>query len=194
MKKLQKILKGAVSVVLCLVLLATTFFIFDPSILLPETNAVVDIDEVSSAAEPTVKFYVPEAIYLNPVINSDGTYSFQYFIDCDASGNLHRSASQTTGLLYFFCSSLCSSINISWGGNTTVVSSEGNSSSGTQTHQQTITGGKTSVRDGAVEVTCTYVVEGRTYTATSYTYMYYPDLDLLTGTAAIFDYNAQLGK
>ena len=190
MKKLQKILKGALSVFLCMVMLLTTFFIFDPSIILPETNAVVDTDELSSSAEPSVKFYVPEAIYLNPVINNDGTYSFQYFIDSDDSGTLNQSASQTTGMVYFFCSVACSSIKIDWE-NSNVTTQ--NLKESTQLLKQTVTGGTTTVRDGAVKVTCTYVAQGRTYTATAYTYMYYPDLDLLTGTAAIYDYNARIG-
>ena len=67
---LKKFGRKALSLLLVFVLVATTFFIFDPSILLPKSKAVVDVKKLVSTVEPTVKFYVPEAIYLNPVMGS----------------------------------------------------------------------------------------------------------------------------
>ena len=184
--------KRAVSFILTFVMLVTTFFIFDPDILIPESKAVVDVQKLVNTVEPTVKFYVPEAIYLNPVVGS-GTekYSFQFFIDCDENGTLRRSATQTTGTVYFSCSAACSSISISWE-NSTVTATTNTSTS--QIYKQTVTGGKTSVSDGRVKVTCTYVVNGVTYYAYAYTYMYYPDLDLLTGAAASYVYKTSIGN
>ncbi len=190
-KKLDKIGKSFLSVVLCLTMLLTTFCFFDIGSLISE--AVVDVNGLVNTVEPTVKFYVPETIYLNPVIGS-GTqkYSFQYFIDCDETGSLRRSATQTSGTVYFSCSSAWSSMSISWE-NTTITSSATNTSTN-QIFKQTITGGTTSVSDGRVKVTCTYVVGGVTYYAYAYTYMYYPDLDLLTGAVGSYVYKTSIGN
>ena len=169
---LKKIGKKTVSLLLTFVLIATTFFIFDPSVLMLKSKAVVDVKKLVNTVEPTVKFYVPEAIYLNPVVESDGnnkTYNFQYFIDSDENGTLHRSATQTTGTVYFSCSAACESITIKWETfNKEEDSVSPNVTEDTHTNQivkQTITGGTTSVRDGSVKVTATYVVEGKTYSA-----------------------------
>ena len=62
--------KKAVSFILTFVLLVTTFFVFDPSILFTESKAVVDVQKLVNTVEPTVKFYVPETIYLNPIVGS----------------------------------------------------------------------------------------------------------------------------
>ncbi|MDD7615454.1 MAG: InlB B-repeat-containing protein, partial [Clostridiaceae bacterium] len=184
--------KKAVSFILTFVLLVTTFFVFDPSILFTESKAVVDVQRLVNTVEPTVKFYVPEAIYLNPIVGS-GTekYSFQFFIDCDENGTLRRSATQTTGTVYFSCSAACSSISISWE-NSTVTATTNTSTN--QIFKQTVTGGRTSVSDGRVKVTCTYVVDGVTYYAYAYTYMYYPDLDLLTGAVGSYVYKTSIGN
>ena len=186
---LKKFGRKALSFLLVFVLMATTFFIFDPSVLLPKSKAVVDVKKLVNTVEPTVKFYVPEAIYLNPVVGTGSKpYNFQYFIDSDENGTLRRSATQTTGTVYFSCSAACTSITINWGNSVSP-----NVTENTHTNQivkQTITGGTTSVRDGSVKVTATYVVEGRTYNAYAYTYMYYPELDLLTGTASSYVYKA----
>ena len=185
---LKKFGRKALSLLLVFVLVATTFFIFDPSILLPKSKAVVDVKKLVNTVEPTVKFYVPEAIYLNPVVGTGSKpYSFQYFIDSDENGTLRRSATQTTGTVYFSCSAACTSISISWENSSVTARTD---TSSNQIVKQTITGGTTSVRDGSVKVTATYVVEGKTYSAYAYTYMYYPELDLLTGTASSYVYKA----
>ena len=186
---LKNLGRKALSFLLVFVLMATTFFIFDPSVLFPKSKAVVDVKKLVNTVEPTVKFYVPEAIYLNPVVGTGSKpYNFQYFIDSDENGTLRRSATQTTGTVYFSCSAACTSITINWGNSVSP-----NVTENTHTNQivkQTITGGTTSVRDGSVKVTATYVVEGRTYNAYAYTYMYYPELDLLTGTVSSYVYKA----
>ncbi|HAX83726.1 MAG TPA: hypothetical protein DCY15_04395 [Ruminococcaceae bacterium] len=189
---LKKFGRKALSLLLAFVLVATTFFIFDPSILIPESKAVVDVKKLVNTVEPTVKFYVPEAIYLNPVIGTGSQpYKFQYFIDSDENGTLRKSATQTTGTVYFSCAAACSSISISWE-NSTVTASTNTSTN--QILKQTITGGTTSVKDGRVKVTATYVVEGKTYYAYAYTYMYYPELDLLTGVASSYVYKATMNE
>ena len=190
---LKRIGRKAISWLLAFVLIATTFFIFDPSIPVIKSGAVVDVKKLESTVEPTVKFLVPETIYLHPVIDEskDQKYSFQYFVDSDENGTLHRSATQTTGTVFFSCSSLCSSISIEWENST--VSANDVQKTG-QILKQTITGGTTSVSDGRVKVTCTYVVGDVTYKAYAYTYMYYPDLDLLTGTGGTYVYKPTLGN
>ena len=187
---LKKIGRKAISWLLAFVLIATTFFIFDPSIPVIKSGAVVDVKKLESTVEPTVKFLVPETIYLHPVIDKNKEYRFQYFVDSDENGTLHRSATQTTGTVFFSCSSLCSSISIEWE-NTTVSANDVQKTG--QILKQTITGGTTSVSDGRVKVTCTYVVGDVTYKAYAYTYMYYPDLDLLTGTGGTYVYKPTLG-
>ena len=190
---LKKFGRKALSFLLVFVLMATTFFIFDPSILLPKSKAVVDVKKLVNTVEPTVKFYVPEAIYLNPVVGTGSKpYSFQYFIDSDENGTLRKSATQTTGTVYFSCSAACTSITINWGDSVSP-----NVTENTRTNQivkQTITGGTTSVRDGRVKVTATYVVDGKPHYAYAYTYMYYPDLDLLTGVAGSYVYKSSIGN
>ena len=187
---LKKIGKKAVSLLLTFVLIATTFFIFDPSVLMLKSKAVVDVKKLVNTVEPTVKFYVPEAIYLNPVVGTGAKpYSFQYFIDSDENGTLRKSATQTTGTVYFACSQACDegSISFTWGNTTPTVQEDINTN---QIVKQTITGGTTSVSDGAVAVTCNYKIGGKEYSITKYTYMYYPDLDLLTGVASSYVYDA----
>jgi|GEM_PF-5560533 len=165
---LKKFGKKAVSLLLTFVLIATTFFIFDPSVLMLKSKAVVDVKKLVNTVEPTVKFYVPEAIYLNPVVGTGSKpYNFQYFIDSDENGTLHRSATQTTGTVYFSCSAACTSITINWGDSVSPNVTEDTHTD--QIVKQTITGGTTSVRDGSVKVTATYVVEGKTYSAYAYT-------------------------
>ena len=189
---LKKFGRKALSLLLVFVLVATTFFIFDPSILLPKSKAVVDVKKLVNTVEPTVKFYVPEAIYLNPVVGTGSKpYSFQYFIDSDENGTLRRSATQTTGTVYFSCSAACTSISLSWENSSVTAKTD---TSSNQIVKQTITGGTTSVRDGRVKVTATYVVDGKPHYAYAYTYMYYPDLDLLTGVAGSYVYKSSIGN
>ena len=189
---LKKFGRKALSLLLVFVLVATTFFVFDPSILLPKSKAVVDVKKLVNTVEPTVKFYVPEAIYLNPVVGTGSKpYSFQYFIDSDENGTLRRSATQTTGTVYFSCSAACTSISLSWENSSVTAKTD---TSSNQIVKQTITGGTTSVRDGRVKVTATYVVDGKPHYAYAYTYMYYPDLDLLTGVAGSYVYKSSIGN
>lgn len=188
---LKKISKKLISVLLAVTLIATTFLVFDPSILVQKSKAAVDVKKLVNTVEPAINFYVPETIYLNPVIGSGSRpYNFQYFVDCDENGTLHRSATQTTGTVYFSCSIACDSVSIAWE-NATVNTSTVKKTS--QIVKQTINSGSTSVRNGRVKVTCTYVVGGVTYHAYAYTYMYYPELDLLTGVAASYVYKTSIG-
>lgn len=71
----KKMGKRALSVLLCLVLIATTFFIFDPSILIKDADAYANVESVNSSATLAAQsIYAPESIYLKP-----GSSAFQYF-------------------------------------------------------------------------------------------------------------------
>ena len=75
---LKKIGKKLISVLLAVTLIATTFLVFDPSILVQKSKAAVDVKKLVNTVEPAINFYVPETIYLNPVIGSGSQpYSFQ---------------------------------------------------------------------------------------------------------------------
>ena len=93
---LKNICKRVLSTVLVLTLIATTFFIFDPTALFPKAEAAV----TSTGNE--LLFVVPETIYLAP----DGiawkvatTTPFQYYINNDSSGSPVTEKS-TTGKIY----------------------------------------------------------------------------------------------
>ena len=57
--------RSALSVLLCLAMLLTTFCFFDIGSLVSEAKI-----ETAANENPSVYFYVPEAIYLAPKINS----------------------------------------------------------------------------------------------------------------------------
>ncbi|MBR3836492.1 MAG: InlB B-repeat-containing protein, partial [Clostridia bacterium] len=93
MKKLKRFAKRALSLVLCLAIVATTFFIFDIGVLKPE--AVV-------TEKGKVLLIAPEAIYLHPVSNSwkDSTTStFHYYIQNEVNVNdFYGGVSTTTAI------------------------------------------------------------------------------------------------
>ena len=74
---IKKTAKRALSVVLSMVLIATTFFIFDPSVFKIDTGAYVNIESNASAASiSSQEAYAPETIYLSP-----GSSSFKYYLN-----------------------------------------------------------------------------------------------------------------
>lgn len=119
----------------------------------------------ANAADPVVYFYVPEAVYLK-----QGSQGTQWYL------NSYRSASattlvakETTGKLFFNCAG-ATSVKITTSGGT--VSNL--TTTGTATIDDTdfqITGSAGAV----VTYTATYVYGGKTYTVTSYTYLYAPN-------------------
>lgn len=102
----KKTAKRALSVILSIVLMFTTFFIFDPDVLKIDTEAYV------AATQPTltnddVFFYVPEVIYLAPSTTGEtGTVPFKWFADRENAdnGEITKSvADKTAGSVYFHC-------------------------------------------------------------------------------------------
>lgn len=55
---LKKIGKKLISVLLAVTLIATTFLVFDPSILVQKSKAAVDVKKLVNTVEPAINFYV----------------------------------------------------------------------------------------------------------------------------------------
>ena len=102
----KKTAKRALSVILSIVLMFTTFFIFDPEAYVAATQPTLTNDDVF--------FYVPEVIYLAPSTTGEtGTVSFKWFADRENAdnGEITKSvADKTAGSVYFHCSSAVSYI------------------------------------------------------------------------------------
>lgn len=93
----KKMGKRALSVLLCLVLIATTFFIFDPSILIKDADAYVNVESNSAISTLSDQIaYAPEAIYLKP-----GSSAFQYFLNYNYSSGRVAEAKSTSSTLKF---------------------------------------------------------------------------------------------
>ena len=97
---LKNICKRVLSTVLVLTLIATTFFIFDPTALFPKAEAAVT--QTGSA----LMFFPPEAIYLYPdgvSFKSSTSGTFQYYLNSTNTGTIPTSVANrvtTTGKLY----------------------------------------------------------------------------------------------
>ena len=93
----KKMGKRALSVLLCLVLIATTFFIFDPSILIKDADAYVNVEGNKAVSSLSGQIaYAPEAIYLKP-----GSNAFQYFLNYNYSSGRVAEAKSTSSTLKF---------------------------------------------------------------------------------------------
>lgn len=93
----KKMGKRALSVLLCLVLIATTFFIFDPSILIKDADAYVNVEGNKAVSSLSGQIaYAPEAIYLKP-----GSNAFQYFLNYSYSSGRVAEAKSTSSTLKF---------------------------------------------------------------------------------------------
>ena len=122
--------------------------------------------QTADAADATVYFYVPEAVYLK-----QGSYGTQWYLNSYRSNSTQSwaSAKETTGKLFFYCPG-ATSVSISTSGGT--VSNL--TTTGTDTINDTdfqISGSGGNV----ITYTATYKVNGETKTATSYTYLYEPN-------------------
>ena len=94
---IKRIAKRALSVFLTLVLIATTFFIFDPSVLKIDSEAYVNIE--ANAASKTLssqEAYAPETIYLKP-----GSDAFNYFCNYNSGTGAAGESKATSSYLYF---------------------------------------------------------------------------------------------
>ncbi len=93
----KKMGKRALSVLLCLVLIATTFFIFDPSILIKDADAYVNVEGNKAVSSLSGQIaYAPEAIYLKP-----GSSAFRYFLNYSYSSGRVAEAKSTSSTLKF---------------------------------------------------------------------------------------------
>ncbi len=101
---MKKTFKRALSVMLAAAMILTTFFIFDPSGILPTAEAAVT---ATDPAYSNLYFIVPEAIYLAPRYNaykSSTTSTFQWYVNntLDESGNLTLDTGESsTGKIAF---------------------------------------------------------------------------------------------
>lgn len=188
---LKKIGKRVLSLMLALVLVATTFFIFDPSVLFTETNAVVE----TSSSGPAVYFYVPEVIYLNP-----NNTNFQYYADMASvslntstftcSRALSQARTDTVGNIYFYYR-YATQVNFTQSGASWVTMSQGlnaNIACGSNyvTTSNITAGAVGSYASTYITWTATYVdsLDGLTKTATACSYVYAPYRGSVAGTAA----------
>lgn len=102
---LKRISKKALSLIIALVLVLTSFFVFDPKLLISESSAKIDVDGVALPSEPGVYFYVPEVIYLA----ANGT-AFKYYDDMESvalndgvcTPKLNSAKNDITGNIFFY--------------------------------------------------------------------------------------------
>ena len=125
----------------------------------------------SGFTTPEFTFYVPEAIYLK----ASDRKTFEYYVDCTATGALNTAQNKTGGLVYFNCPE-ATSLNITCSGATVTA---GGLTGKTTTVNTTVTGGSassalTANSSSVITWTATFVADGRTYTATNYTVLYAP--------------------
>ncbi|MCQ2471564.1 MAG: InlB B-repeat-containing protein [Clostridia bacterium] len=93
----KKIFKRTLSIFLTLVLLATTFFIFDPSTLKMDAKAWVDVETNKTGSSLAKQIAnAPETIYLKP-----GSNNFQYFSLIDVETGKAGDSKATTGTVSF---------------------------------------------------------------------------------------------
>ena len=126
----------------------------------------------ASAASSEVYFYVPEALYITPTDNG-GNQAVKYFLNSYRSESTQSwaSAYESTGKLYFYCPA-ASSVSISVSGGTV----SGLTTSGTNKIDDTSFSMTAPNASGNIVTwTATYVVNGQTRTATSYSYVYKPN-------------------
>ncbi|MBQ7596621.1 MAG: hypothetical protein IJU45_08160, partial [Clostridia bacterium] len=145
---------------------------------------------ISNAKDSAVYFYVPEIIYLNPIIDSSSRYTFQYFVDRDNSdnSNLRSAADNTSGNVYFN-STNASTVSISASGTDCSVSIS--TSSGTDSISTTCSGYSTTYTNKTITWTATFVERdsGQTKTVNAYSYVYAP----FVGTSSIISTSSNTG-
>ena len=107
--KAKKACKKALSVILALTLILTTFVCFDIGALFGSAVDASSAVTVSDNNVSNVYFYAPEQIYLEPKIDGYTTqskYKYQWFVDSsvDGSTNLQtlRSGENSAGNFYFY--------------------------------------------------------------------------------------------
>ena len=94
---IKKYLKRGLSLALALVLVVTTFFIFDPDLLRVESDAYVDVESAEAGAFLSSQtLYATETIYLQ-----SGTNAFQYYENYSYATGAVASPVDKSGEVYF---------------------------------------------------------------------------------------------
>ncbi len=93
---MKKAIKKSLSVLLALVIVVTTFFIFDPSVLKIDSDAFVNVDGNTNSSLSKQTAYAPETVWLTP-----GSTTFQYFANFNSNTGTVTSAVDTTGTVSF---------------------------------------------------------------------------------------------
>ncbi|MDD6275633.1 MAG: bacterial Ig-like domain-containing protein, partial [Clostridia bacterium] len=110
MRKAKSVSKKALSVLLTVAMLLTTFVFFDIGSMIGSAASVDSTFTVTdNAGDQKVYFYVPEAAYLEPSITAQSTqarYNYQWFVDSEIDPTTHeatpRSGENATGNFYFY--------------------------------------------------------------------------------------------
>ncbi len=94
---IKKHLKRGLSLLLALVLVATTFFIFDPDLLRVESDAYAEVETVEQATPLAAQsLYATETIYLKA-----GSSAFQYYENYSYNSGKVTSPVDTSGSVFF---------------------------------------------------------------------------------------------
>ena len=110
MRKVKSVSKKALSVILTVVMLLTTFVFFDIGAMIGSAASVDGTFTVTdNAGDQKVYFYVPEAAYLKPSItaqSAQGRYNYQWFVDSIIDPTTHeatpRAGENAAGNFYFY--------------------------------------------------------------------------------------------
>ena len=120
MKKVHRTCKKALSVILTLTLMLTTFICFDIGALFGSAVDASSAITVSDNSASNVYFYAPEQIYLEPKITGYTTqdkYNYQWFVDSTVNNSTKlqtlRTGENSTGNFYFYYEN-ASSVTVSY--------------------------------------------------------------------------------
>ena len=120
MKKVHRTCKKALSVILALTLMLTTFICFDIGALFGSAVDASSAITVSDNSASNVYFYAPEQIYLEPKITGYTTqdkYNYQWFVDSTVNNSTKlqtlRTGENSTGNFYFYYEN-ASSVTVSY--------------------------------------------------------------------------------
>ena len=120
MKKVHRTCKKALSVILALTLMLTTFICFDIGALFGSAVDASSAITVSDNSASNVYFYAPEQIYLEPSLTgytAQGKYNYQWFVDSTVNDSTKlqtlRTGENSTGNFYFYYEN-ASSVTVSY--------------------------------------------------------------------------------
>ena len=120
MKKVHRTCKKALSVLLALTLMLTTFICFDIGALFGSAVDASSAITVSDNSASNVYFYAPEQIYLEPKLTgytNQDKYNYQWFVDSTVNDSTKlqtlRTGENSTGNFYFYYEN-ASSVTVSY--------------------------------------------------------------------------------